>query len=194
MTAEQIGEIRREFKPGIERIAAGVLIGLLLIGAGCALIFLPANGVAESGGNLPFSKEGPGWSWAAAGLMAAIGAGLAAGGFFLIRWVLSLLSFRVRIGEKGVAVFRKKAVRVFVWDDIELVQETHLYQGLPVVKGVARHALPKMMSKRFVVRMKQGEPFAFDADTIRGPSQLAKMIREETEPRNIPWEIVEKYG
>ncbi len=194
MTVEEIGEIRREFKPGIETIVAGVLMGLLLIGAGCALIYLPANGIAESGGNLPFWKEGRGWSWAAAGLMAAIGAGLIAGGLLLLRWMLSLLSFRVRVGEKGIAVFRKKQVRFIGWDDIASVQETHLYQRPPVVKGVAKYALPEVRSKRFVVRMKHGDPFAFDADSIRGPSQLAKMIREETEPRNIPWEIVEKHG
>ncbi len=194
MTVDQIGELRREFKPGIETIIAGVVMGLLLVGAGCTLILMCAGGVAETGGNMPFHKEGPGWAWDGVGLGSAIGLGLIAGGILLIWWVLSLRSFRVHVGEKGVAVFRKKAVQVFGWDDIASVQETHLYQGLPIVKGVARHAMPKTMSKSFIVKMKQGDPFTFNGDTIRVHSRLAKMIREETEPRSIPWEIVERYG
>jgi hypothetical protein len=194
MTAEEIGQIRREFKPGMERIVAGIVVGLLLIGGGCALIFLVASGVAESGGNLPVFKEGRGWSWAAAGLMSVIGLGLITGGFILIWWVLSLLTFRVHVGENGIAVLRKKAVQVIGWDDIASVEETHLYQSPPIIKSAARHLLPKAKSKHFVVKMRQGNPLRFDADSIRGPSQLAKMIREATEPRNIPWEIVERYG
>src|SRR5437773_1200699 len=103
MTTEQLGEIRKEFKPGLENIIAGTIIGLLMIGGGCAAVYFSSNGVIESGGKLPFwTKKGQkGWSWGAPGIFAAIGIGLIIGGFFLIRWLRSLFSFRVIIGQNG---------------------------------------------------------------------------------------------
>lgn len=61
------------------------------------------------------------------------------------------------------------------------------------MKGVAKYALPKVMSKSFEVRIQEREPFAFDGDTIKGHSKLAQMIKEETDSRNIPWELVEEH-
>ena len=196
MTAEQLGEIRREFKPGLENIVAGIVIGLLLIGGGCAAIVDSTKGVLDSGGTLPFwtEKGQRGWSWGAAGLFVLLGIGLMVGGFILIHWVRSLSSIRVRIGQNGFSVIDKGTARVFAWDDIVSVQETHLYERPPILKGVAKYALPKTMSKSFIVKMKQDEPFAFDGNSIKGHSKLAQMIKEETEPRNILWEIVDEHG
>jgi hypothetical protein len=196
MITEQLGEIKREFRPGLENLIAGIIIGLLMIGGGCTLMYFATNGVIESGGALPFwtGKGEKGWSWGAVGIAAAMGIGLAIGGFFLIRWVRSLFSFRVRIGQNGFAVIDKQTVRVFGWEDIISVQETHLHERPPLLKGVAKYALPEMTSKSFFVKIKEGEPFAFDGNTIKGHSKLAKMIKEETERRNIPWEIVEEHG
>jgi hypothetical protein len=196
MAAEQLGEIRREFKPGLENLVAGIIIGLLMVGGGCAAVFFSTNGVIESGGSLPLwtEKGQKGWSWGAAGIFAALGVGLIIGGLFLIRWVRSLFSFRVRIGQNGFSVIDKRTARVVGWEDIQSVQETHLYERPPLLKGVAKYALPKMMSKSYIVKLKQGEPFAFDGNTIKGHSKLAQLIKEETERRNIPWEIVEEHG
>jgi len=196
MTAEQLGEIKREFKPGLENLVAGIIIGLLMIGGGCALIYLPTNGVMESGGNLPFwtEKGQKGWSWGAAGLMVALGLGLVIGGIFLILWIRSLFTFRLCVAQNGFSVSDKKSVRIIGWDDIVSVQETHLYERPPLLKGVAKYALPKMKSKSFVVKVKQGDAIAFDGNTIKGHSRLAEMIKEETEQRSIPWEIVEEQG
>ena len=67
MTTQQLGEIRREFKPGLENLIAGIIIGLMLIGGGCALVYLGTHGVIESGGVLPFwtGKGKKGWCWGA---------------------------------------------------------------------------------------------------------------------------------
>jgi len=196
MTPEQLGPIRREFKPGLENLIAGIVIGLPMIGGGCAAVFFSARGVIESGGDLPFwtAKGQKGWCWGAAGLFVALGIGLVVGGYFLMRWVRSLFSFRLRIGENGFAVTDRASTRVISWEDILSVQETHLYERPPLLKGVAKYALPKTMSKSFTVVLKEGEPFAFDCNTIKGHTKLARMIQEETERRGIPWEIVEEHG
>jgi hypothetical protein len=196
MAAEQIGEIKHEFKPGLENLVAGIIIGLLMIAGGCAAVSISTNGVVQSGGNLPVwtEKGQKGWSWGAAGIFAAIGLGLVVGGIFLIRWVRSLFSFRLRVGQNGFAVSDKGAMRVVGWYDIVSVQETRLYERPPLLKGVAKYVLPKMMSKSFVVMVRQGAPVAFDGNTIKGHSKLAELIKEETDRRNIPWGIVEEHG
>jgi hypothetical protein len=193
MNAEELGEIKREFKPGLENLVAGIVIGLLLIGGGFAAVFFSTKSVVDSGGNLPFWAE-RGWCWGAAGLFGALGVGLMVGGYFLIRWVRSLFSFRVRVGQNGFAVTQQKATQVFAWDGILSVQETHLYERPPILKGVAKYALPKMMSKSFLIVMKDRASFGFDGNTTKGHTKLAQMIKEETDRRNIPWEIVEVHA
>jgi hypothetical protein len=194
MTVDQLGHIRMQFKPGLENLIAGIIIGLLMIGGGCAAVYFPTSGVAKSGGNLPLWTDQPGWSWGAAAILAALGIGLIIGGFFLIRWVRSLFSLQVRVGQNGFVVLHKKTSRVIAWDDILSVQETHLHERPPLLKGVAKYALPKMTSKSFIVKTKQGEPFAFDGTTIKEHATLAQMIKHETERRNIPWEFVDEHG
>ena len=81
MTAQEIGAIRREFKPALENIIAGMIIGLLMIGGGCAAIFFPVKGVIDSRGSLPFWAE-KGWSWGVLGLASLLGIAVIAGGIF----------------------------------------------------------------------------------------------------------------
>lgn len=196
MTAEELGEIKKEFKPGLENLVAGIIIGVLLIAGGCALTGFSIKGVLESSGNLPFwtEKGQKGWSWGAVGIAGATGIGLMIGGFALIFWMRSLFSLCVCVAQNGFAVIEKKTSRIISWEEIESVRETHLYERLPLLKGPASHALPKLMNKIFMIRIKEHEPFGFDANTIKGHSQLAQMVKEETDRRNIPWEIVEEHA
>lgn len=193
MSTQEIGEIRREFKPGPENLAAGIIIGLILIGAGCAGLFFPARGVIESRGNLPFSAD-RGWCWLAVGLGWAMGIGAIVGGALLIRWIHSLSSLRVAVGSDGLSVSRRDQADVIAWEDIVSVRETRLYERPPVLKGVARYALPKVMSQSYLIEMDGREPFHFDGDAIKGHVILAEMIKEETDRRGIPWEIVEEHA
>jgi hypothetical protein len=193
MMTQEIGEFRWEFKPGLENIVAGIIIGLLLIGAGGAGVYFPVKGVIESRGNLPFWVE-KGWCWGAVGLCMALAIGAIVGGVALILWMRSLVSLRVRVGSHGLSVTRKDETRVIAWPDIVSVQETHLYERAPLLKGVAKYALPKVLSKSFMLTTKDGEPFGFDGNTIKGHTMLADVIKKETDRRGIPWEIVEEYA
>ncbi len=193
MTVEQIGEVRKEFRPGLDNLIAGIVIGLLLMGAGGAGVIVVSRAVIEKGGDLPVWAD-TGWSWGAIALLGVVGLGAMAGGFFLIRWIRSLFSFRVRIGQDGFAVIDRASVRVIGWDEVAAVQETHLYERPPILKGVAKYALPKTMSKSYVLKVTSGKPFAFDGNNVKGHNKLAAMIREETDRRNVPWEVVEEHG
>jgi hypothetical protein len=192
MTDPELGEIRKVFKPGLDNLIAGVIIGVLMLGGGGAVVFFAVKGVIDNGGKLP-AWGAKGWSWGAVVLVAALGIGLMVGGFFLIGWMRSLFSLRVHVGQKGFRVTEGKTSRVILWSEIVSVQETHLYERPPLLKGVAKYALPKMMSTSFVVQRKVGEGFGFDGNTISEHEELADMIKEETDSRNIPWEIVEEH-
>ena len=196
MTVEQLGDVRREFRPGLENLVAGIVIGLLMIGGGCFLIFLPANGVMESGGDLPFwrAKGEKGWCWGAAGLLAVLALVLIICGIFLIQAVRSLFSFRLCVAQNGFCVSDKKSNRIIGWADIVSVREIHLYERPPILKGVAKYLLPKIKSKSFVVTVSQGEPFVFDGNNVKWHLSLAEMIKEEAERRGIPWKVVEEHG
>jgi hypothetical protein len=193
MSAQEIGEICGEFKPGLENIIAGIIIGLLLIGGGGAGVFFSVKEVIQSRGNLPFLAE-KGNCWAAVGMLTALAIGAIVGGVFLIRWMRSLISLRVRIGSHGLSVTRKDETRVIAWPDIVSVRETHLHERPPLLKGVAKYALPRVLSKSFMLTTKYGEPFGFDGNKIKGQVMLADVIKKETDRRSIPWEIVEEYS
>lgn len=193
MTSPNSRDIKAQFKPGLDNLIAGIIIGLLLVGGGCTAAFFAVKGVVDGRGSLPVWQE-KGWSWTAVALMGAIGIGLVIGGFFLIRWMRSLFSLRVSVDRDGVSVTERDTTQVFPWQDILLVRETHLYERPPILKGAAKYALPKTMSKSFVVKRKDGQDFAFNGTTIKGHTKLAAIIKEETDARQVPWEIVEEHG
>lgn len=192
MTDRDLGEFRREFKPGMENLVAGIIIGVLLISGGCAALYFPNKAAIQSHFDLPFWVE-KGWCWGAVILLSLLGVGLIVGGLSLIGWMRSLVSLRVSVCQHGLLISEKNSNRVIIWDEIGSVQETHLYERLPL-KGAAKYALPKMMNKIFLVKMKEGESFGFDGNTIKGHTKLAQMIKDETDSRNIAWEIVEEQA
>jgi hypothetical protein len=62
MAPIEIGRVRQEFKPGLENLIAGVIIGLLLIGGSCAITFFAVKAVFENRGHLAFwVDKGPSW-------------------------------------------------------------------------------------------------------------------------------------
>ena len=96
----EIGKLQREFRPGMENLVAGVIIGLLLIGGGCVLGAFTIKGIIESRGQLPVWED-KGFSWGAACIFAFIVIIMIVGGALLIRWIWSLASLRVYVALGG---------------------------------------------------------------------------------------------
>lgn len=196
MTMDELGEIKREFKPAFWNVGAGFIIGLLLIGGGCVGIGFAVKGVFENGGHLPLSTSGPlrGLCWVDVGIMTTAGLGGIVGGYFVIQWMRVMSSLRVRIGQNGFAVVDRKATHVYAWDDIVRVEEVHCYQRSAYTKALPKNITPAMMSKVFNIHVKEGEGFTFGANKIRSHIWLAQMVKRESDRRDVPWTIVEEWN
>src|SRR5690348_3846244 len=114
---QDLGEIRREFRPGLANLVAGIFVGLLLLIGGCVAVFLSVAAVVENRGNLPFAAQNA-WSWKWVGLIGLLGLGMMLAGFFLICWTRTLVSLRVHVGANGFSVTEKNQTDFFAWDDI----------------------------------------------------------------------------
>ena len=194
MDDQEIADVKKIYKPGMDNLFAGIVLGLLAIGGGgCLAYFVAIGQIIETRGDMPFHAEkGP--CWFTVLIVGTIGVGLVVLGVVLIFWMRSLSSLRVRLGQNGFSVTQKGTTRVFLWDAIRAVTETHLYERPPILKGVASLALPKMKSKSFEITRKDEEKFNFDGTSINGHLKLADGIKAETDTRGIPWEIVEEHG
>ncbi len=186
-------EPTREFNPSTGNLFAGLILGILLLVGGGYVSFLSANEFLHGFGHLPFMAE-KGKCWGPLVLFFLLGIGLMVGGGFMFRWMRSLSGLRVLIGGNGFVTFSKTESHVFLWSKIASVQETHLFERPPLLKGAARVLMPTVTSKGFLVRRKDNQEFRFDGNTIRDHLELAEMIKKETDPQNILWIIVEEHS
>ena len=188
---ESLGSPTAQYRPGVANLVAGIIIGCLLIGGGAALLFVTIRDFVRSGGHLPLAAE-QGISWVAVGISSLFVIGLLLGGFFLIRWVRSTSTLRVYVCPGGFYYRCRTKTVAFPWDQISSVRETILHERLPLAKGLAKHAMPMISSRGFLVRRMGGEEFGFDGNTLQGHERLGKNLRDEARKRDIQWEIVEK--
>jgi hypothetical protein len=176
------------FKPGMENLVAGVIIGMLLATGGGVFFAFALREAIVNGSDLPwFAAKGPCLAAVLGG--AAIALLAAGGGVAIILWVRALFSLRVLVGSEGFLCISRKEVQVFPWGQIDSVRETVTQEYFPL-KGVAKYAAPMGQSRCFVVRRRDGVEFGFDGNTVKKLGTLARMIEEATRRRGIPWEVV----
>jgi hypothetical protein len=183
--------LRGDFKAGLENLVAGVIISILLFSGAALLVGFALKGLIESGGSLPLTRQkgDPGWCWLSITLAHLFGGGLCVGAYFLLGYVRSLVTFRVRVGSVGIAVFENKVWTFFPWDTIVEVNEDRVHEKPPILKGAGKLLMPTLVSKSYLVVAKDIGIFQFDGDKIKGQGKLAKMIKEETDKRNVPWVV-----
>jgi Protein of unknown function (DUF3592) len=179
------------FKPGLENMVAGLILGGLLMAGGGAALFFMGQVVIREGKDLPWHRE-IGHCWLSVLLLSALGLGALVGGTFLIRWIRRLYSLRVLICPKGLVQVDRLETLACRWEDVAEIQETVLREHLPLLKGGLKYALPSGSSKSYVVRRRDGKEFGFDRNCIKGLRRLAEHLRREAESRGIPWKTVEE--
>jgi hypothetical protein len=52
----------------------------------------------------------------------------------------------------------------------------------------------RWIRRLYILRDEEGELLSFDANTVRDHVALGTMIKEATDCRGIPWNIIEKFG
>jgi hypothetical protein len=187
-----LGKQKIQFKPSSSELIAGTIIGILMTGSGATLVFFPVRSFGRSNYALPFFAE-HGESVFSVGLLVLLGVAAFVGGIALVLWMRSLLSFRVVVCENDFYVGRRDKREIYTWDKIVSVRETVLTQHIPIVKGVARRAMPTTMNHSYVVLRSDGEEFAFNGTTVKGVKGLAGIIRRHTSKYEVPWEVVEEH-
>src|SRR5262245_14567424 len=156
----QLGDPIATFRPGMDNLVAGIIIGLLMVAGGGALSAYAFQAALVNGDRLPWYAE-TGECRSAALVMGAVFLMVAGGGVALIRWVRGLFSSRVLVCPGGLLCLGRTDVRAFPWDQVERVRETVTQEYFPL-KGVAKYAAPLGTSRSFVVRRRDGAEFAFD--------------------------------
>ena len=180
----QLGAPAATFRPGFANLIAGIIVGLVMIGAS-GPVLVASFGIARQ--NDP--KAPVAASWIGMGLGAVLGLGLAIGGIALIYWVRGMFSLRLYVCSHGFYYTHRGKLHVFRWEQIERVVETITQEYLPL-KGIAKYAAPPVERRSYVVRRKDGFEFGFGPNSIRKSATLGNWIRKEVTQRNIRWEMV----
>lgn len=186
-----IGEVHTVFRPGYDNIIAGFVIALLLVSAGIAGIWYFGRQAAKLFGERPmWADKGPGWTC----LLVLFSVLVIVGGVFLAFYVRSLSALRVAVGLHGFRVMDGRETNEFLWHKIAAVEESHLYERPPVLKGPAKYVLPELKSRSFCIEYVDGRVFEFNANSLKGHSQFADIVKESTRSRGILWRIVETHA
>ena len=173
-----IGQPVETFKPSPANAVAGIILGLLFGALGCVLTFFFVRSAVRDAGVESWKDIG----YSLLGLLiVAMGAGLI--------WVATrLFSLTIYVGPQGFVYAAKSGTWLCRWEEIEHVTETVEQEHAPL-KGPAK-LIPVGTNRYYTVRRKDGEEFTFTRDSVTKLGRLAKIIREQTEKRGVPWDTV----
>jgi hypothetical protein len=189
-SVRRIGKPVAAFKPGLDNVVAGVIIGLLMaIGGGAFLTYALWTAIVK-GPNLPWwADKGEGLGAIVFG--AVFGMVIAGLGIALIVGIRSLNTLRVLVGSEGFVCINRKEHQLFLWSQVQKVRETVSREYFPL-DGIAKYAVPMGKSRSFMVWRRDGVLVGFDGDTVKKVVKLARLIEEGTRPYGIPWELVKE--
>lgn len=194
MTTEdlQIGELKRMFRPNLINQIAGYIIVLLIMGGGCFFLITCVLKLIQAEQMPVFVKKGESLFSLTIGCF--FGTGMIVSSIFLFRWLKSIASLRVFLGEDGFCVIRDQRVEVFTWEQIDFVEETVHYESPPLLVFPLNRLLPKIKSRSFLMRRKDGYEFGFNANHFRDHATFADLVKREMIIREIPWLVEEDHS
>jgi hypothetical protein len=188
-TVETLGAPLGTQRPSLANRFAAAILGLLLI----------AGGLALAGFIVKLTFTGPPsatrqdlWAGILLGLLGVVfSLLLIAGGIALLYFAWRLFSLRVAICSEGFYCTARGETDVFAWDEIVAVEETVVHESLPLVKGPAKHLMPKVTSRSYVVKRCDGKEFNLDDNILSRPLALVAPLRAATLKRKTPWKVVD---
>ncbi|WP_143392782.1 hypothetical protein [Fimbriiglobus ruber] len=188
-----LGESIQVFKPMMGNIFAGFIISLLLLAGSAALVGFPLRSAYRQDWNLPLSHEKD-FSWLLVGLYCMLSFVVGVLGVLLAWYCRKLLFFRVEVYKNGFRCVSRGSTDDVRWADVTGIQETILYESPPILKGAAKHLLPKVASSSYLVMTASGEKFGFDGNSVKSIRRFGKLLREQADRLSLPWEVVEEYA
>ena len=192
---EAIGEPTQEFRAGTGKTLLCAVIGLGTIAAGLYGLSRMGYGVYLKGGNLPPTSRVPGrLDWTTVGVVSTLSSLGIATGLGALYYANRLKSFRVFLCPDGFFCQTAVKTEVFPWNEIGSVEEVVTRERLPIVKGVAKYALPKVEGRTYQVRRSDGVSRHLDKDNVRNLPELAAALRGVCDERAIPWQVTEVDG
>jgi hypothetical protein len=186
-TRESLGTVLRELKPSIVNVLAawilsmlGAIASLVMI---CAVVAVFAVEIRDGLDPSDTPK-----------LVAVVVLALLAFSFTGISlwFVVHLSGHRVYLCEHGFYSREGAKWSVFAWDEITVVEETRMKESVPLLKGPAKLLLPKLHSRKYIVKRRDGQKFSFDRNSIAKIDELAEPLRAVAEVRGIPWHHLEE--
>ncbi len=179
-----MGKVTYEVKPNTSNVVAGFILGIGLVGGGFVLTGTMIRQMFFRGGNPPQNAS----DWIAVVMLALLGIAVAVGGVFMVKFVRSLVGFRLRVCSDGFWFTRSNQQFVFAWDEIVRVKESVVEETLPMAKGPARRLMPTKKTHTYTVVRCDGEQFYFDENVIPRTSLLAGPLKTAAKARGIEWE------
>jgi hypothetical protein len=177
-TLQALGEPRVKFAFGPENFLAGIILGLLLCSAG----------ILAACFELPAPPEAPDRSPVGRIILSLL---LPVAGIALIVWVWKRSALRVLIFGGALVCARRNGLDIYRWDDIREVEEFVFRPTFLWRRKQAELADIFGKARRYLLSMTDGRTCQFDGHSVRHVQKLARIIREETDRRRIPWAVHE---
>jgi hypothetical protein len=189
-TVESLGKVIYESRPKTENLVAGIIIALLMIGAGFGMAAYILRQLYHPAGDRPADTS----NLIGAHVLVVFGVLLAIGGGYMLLWMRSLFSFRLRVCSDGFCVVDRGVETAFAWDEIVQVKELVSHERLPLVKGPAQLLMPTKTSRSYAVVRCDGIQFDFDANLLPSTSLLAGPLATAARTHGFEWHTSEETG
>lgn len=194
LPTDDVADVKRVFAPSRINLVAGLILGGLAILAGIAMVLGLAQEFRAAAEVLPVPADKQRVSEQLrllVGVAIVIGSEIA--GIFVIRWSLSRWSFRILVRSDGLDVCNSSSSRRIGWEEIETADEFRKVLR-PSMRWLVRNPDWWSSVRLFVLRGPAGKLLSFDANTVHDHVTLGAMVKEATDRRGVPWNIIEEYG
>ena len=180
--AHELGETKQVFRPRMDNLIAGIILGLGLIIGG---VFL-ANYFAEK--HFANPRETVDYIGRYA-IYAILGLGGPIGGVTLIYRMILLVSHQVTIWDNGFSYKYGNKNETCLWSQLQKIYEIFTEEELKILKVPG--AKLKNLDRRFCLVRSDGKTFEVNVNSINDISKFGEYLEEARDKNGIPWEQIQ---